>query len=337
MKKFKWCVIGTGGIADRRVIPAMQKDEKSELVAVMDKNEAVAKRLSEKYGVPSFTSEKDLLQSVDCDAVYIGTPVALHFPQAKLSLESGKHVLVEKPIAISSSDGENLLAIARHAGEFLSVGYMMEYHSLHQRAKELIEEGKIGRVCSVHARFSCWYPPIEGAWRQQKALGGGGAMMDLGVHCIDLIEWLLDTRISEVKSFCKNRTFRYEAEDEAAALFMTENGVLGDIAANFNIPDACESRLEVYGESGSILLYGTLGQEEKGTLTHLFSPQGDYSAMQTHTTAQTETFRAEGGDLYYKQLSAFRREVESGNFGGYAEAKRAIGVQRTIEKIYENS
>ena len=77
----KWCVIGAGGIADRRTIPALKKDENSTLVAVMDRVPEVAKAVGEKYGVPYFSDEKEMLSTVDCDAVYIGTPVFCHKPQ----------------------------------------------------------------------------------------------------------------------------------------------------------------------------------------------------------------------------------------------------------------
>lgn len=336
MTKFGWCVIGAGGIADRRVIPAIMKDEGSRLVALMDKNADVAQRLGEKYGVPFFTSEEEMMKAADCDAVYIGTPVALHCNQALAAIEAGRHVLVEKPIAIRAADGERMLAAAKKAGKALTAGYMMEFHNLHARAKEIIESGQIGRVNSVSARFAGWYPPVPGAWRQTRALGGGGAMMDVGVHCIDIIEFILSDRIEKVKAFCHNRTFHYDAEDEAAAVFMTADGVIGNVNANFNVPDACESRLEFYGEGGSIVLSGTLGQEEKGTLSLVRAVQKDYSAMQTRESVEARVFTAEGGDMYQKQIAAFRLAAESGQID-YSGAARAVGVQKTIEKIYEQA
>ena len=330
----KWCVIGAGGIADRRAIPALVKDENSQLVAIMDRNPDTAKRLGEKYKVPYFTSEEEMLKNCLADAVYIGTPVALHYEQVMLSLRYGKHVFVEKPIAMTESQAKALLDAFKNAGKQLTVGYMMKYHNLHQKAKKLISNGEIGRVNDVRAQFSCWYPDIENAWRQKKALGGGGAIMDLGVHAIELIEYLLNDEIIEVKSFYSTRTFSYEVEDGGVIIFKTKGGVLGHIDVNFNIPDnASTSKLELYGDKGYVICLGTLAQQEKGCLKHLYAPQGDYSAMQNRVANEPIEYLGEDGDLYLKQIVAFREIIEGGT-PDYTYTEKAVHVQGVVDKIY---
>lgn len=330
----KWCVIGAGGIADRRTIPALISDRENELVAVMDKAEQTAQAVGEKYGVKWFTDEEKMLSEVDCDAVYIATPVAFHKAQALTVLRFGKHLFMEKPVAINHDDSNDILRAFQKAKKQLSIGYMMKYHNLHEQAKCLIEEDGVGQVNSVRAQFTCWYPDIAGAWRQKKSLGGGGAIMDLGVHCIELIEFLLGEEIDEVKSFYSTRTFSYEVEDGAVLIFRTKSGVLGHIDVNFNVPDkASESKLEIYGSKGYILCKGTLGQEESGTLSHLYSPQGDYSAKQNRTTDKPTEYAGGGENLYVKQLQAFRKAVESGT-PDYFYAERAVHVQKLVDSIY---
>lgn len=330
----KWCVIGAGGIADRRTIPAIISDKENELVAVMDRVSFVAQKVGEKYEVKWFVSEEEMLKSVDCDAVYIGTPVACHVEQALLALSYGKHVFMEKPIALTSADGKMLLDAFKKEGKQLTIGYMMKYHNLHEKAKEMVKGGQIGQVNDVRAQFSCWYPDIEGAWRQKKSLGGGGAVMDLGVHCIELIEYVLDDEIVDVKAFCSTRTFSYEVEDGGVIIFKTKGGVLGHIDVNFNIPDkASESKLELYGSKGYIVCKGTLGQEETGSLCHLYSPQGDYSAAQNRTTDAPTEYFGEGADLYLKQIRAFTQSVKSGTVD-YFYTERAVQVQEVVDKIY---
>lgn len=332
--KINWCVIGAGGIADRRAIPALLQDENSNLVAIMDRNINTAKRLGEKYGVPYFTSEEEMLKNCTADAVYIGTPVALHYSQAMLSLKYGKHVFVEKPMAMNRLEAEQLLSAFKKANKQLTVGYMMKYHNLHQKAKELISSGQIGRVNDVRAQFSCWYPDIENAWRQKKALGGGGAIMDLGVHAIELIEYLLDDEIVDVKSFYSTRTFSYEVEDGGVIIFKTKGGVLGHIDVNFNIPDnASESKLELYGDKGYAICYGTLAQEEKGVLKHLYAPQGDYSAMQNRVVNEPKEYFGEEGNLYLKQIKDFVTLLQNGKTD-YGYAEKAVAVQGVVDKIY---
>jgi len=337
MKKIRWAIIGAGGIADRRTIPAILKDDTNELVAIMDRVAVVAESVGKKYGVPYFSTEEEMLTSVDCDAVYIGTPVMCHYDQAMLSLKYGKHVFIEKPVALTKVQARELVDAFKAASKQITVGYMMKHHNLHEKAKELIKNDQIGQVNDIRAQFSCWYPDIEGAWRQKKALGGGGAIMDLGVHCIELIEYLLDDEIEEVKSLYSTRTFSYEVEDGGIVIFKTRGGVLGHIDVNFNLPDAAsESKLELYGTKGYIQCRGTLGQEEKGTLCHLYAPQGDYSAMQNRTVSEPVTYTGEGADLYLKQIRAFC-DLLRADKTDYFYADRAVQVQEIVDRIYQNN
>ncbi len=330
----KWCIIGAGGIADRRTIPAILKDPESEIVAVMDKVPAAAEAIGKKYGVKSYTDEKTMLDECYSDAVYIGTPVNCHEEQAYFALSRGRHVFMEKPITVSYEAGDKLVAAFKKKNKQLTVGYMMKYHNLHGKAKKMIADGDIGGIVDVRAQFSCWYPDIAGAWRQNKALGGGGAAMDLGVHAIELIEFMLGENISEVKSFYDTSTFSYEVEDSAVFIFRTQSGIKGHIDVNFNIPDAAsESKLELYGTDGYIILKGTLGQEEAGEMSYLYAPQGDYDAKQSRTVGLPRKYRGKGGDLYLKQIKDFIKTVESGKTD-YKYADEAVHVQEIIEKIY---
>ena len=332
--RIKWCVIGAGGIADRRTIPAILKNEDSELAAVMDRVPAVAESIGKKYGVPYFNTVEEMLASVACDAVYIGTPVTCHYEQAMAALQYDKHVFVEKPVAFDGKQSRALVDAFKKAKKQLTIGYMMKYHNLHEQAKSLILKGEIGQVNSVRAQFTCWYPDIPGAWRQKKSLGGGGAIMDLGVHCIELLEFLLDDEIADVKAIYSTRTFSYEVEDGAVIVFKTHGGVLGHIDVNFNVPDpASESKLELYGSKGYIICKGTMGQEETGTLAHLYAPQEAYSAQQNRTVNEPTVYQGGGANLYEKQIALFCESLKKGE-PDYFYADRAVQVQEIVDKIY---
>ena len=189
----------------------------------------------------------------------------------------------------------------------------------------------------MRAQFTCWYPDIEGAWRQKKALGGGGAIMDLGVHCLELLEDILGEEIVEVKGFHSTRTFSYEVEDGAVIILRTKSGILGHVDCNFNIPDkASESKLELYGNAGYIICHGTLAQENVGTLSHLYAPQGDYEAAQNRSVNDvptTYTANAAETNMYRRQLAAFSAQVESGKTD-YTLTDRALRVQELVDRIY---
>ena len=335
----KWCVIGAGGIADRRTIPALLSDKSNILLAVMDKDIKIAKRVGETYNVSYYNDEFKMLSDTDADAVYISTPVFCHFEQAMLALSFGKHVFLEKPIGLDFKESSVLVDAFKKAGLQLSIGYMMKYHTLHEKAKELLANGRIGTVNSVRAQFTCWYPDIEGAWRQKKVLGGGGAIMDLGVHCLELLEDILGEEIVAVKGFYSTRTFSYEVEDGAVIVLRTKSGILGHIDCNFNIPDeASESKLELYGSDGYIICHGTLAQENVGKLAHLYSPQGGYDAAQNRNINPLPTcYTAEAteNNMYLRQINAFTDLVESGK-PDYRLTERALHIQKLVDMIYKN-
>ncbi len=337
MQKIKWCIIGAGGIADRRAIPALLEDDQNEIVAVMDKNLEVAKAVAEKYGFNKyFADEKQMLDEVKCDAVYIGTPVFCHFKQSLLALSYGANVFMEKPISMNYAEGKEIVNAFKEAKKQLTIGYMMGYHNLHQKAKRIIKEGKLGDVNLVKMQLSCWYPEIKGAWRQNKALGGGGCIMDLAVHCMELFTSITGDEIADVKAFFATKTFSYEVEDSAVITFKSKNGVLGHIDVNFNIPDNCApSRLEIYGTSGSIVAEGTLGQEEGGKLKFIYSPQGEYDAAQSRTLSKPKTYRGKGENIYKKQFEVFNKCIK--NKPNYQSAERALKIQGICDKIYKEN
>ena len=144
MKTIRWTVIGSGGIADRRAIPALLLNPQNQIVAVMDRNEEVAKVIAEKYGVARYFGDaKEMLETVPCDAVYIATPVGAHYEQAIMALEHGVNVFMEKPISMNYAEGKAILEAAKKAGKQLTIGYMMGYHNLHKTARNLVQSGKL--------------------------------------------------------------------------------------------------------------------------------------------------------------------------------------------------
>ena len=338
MGKFRWCIIGAGGIADRRGIPALMLDSSHEIVAVMDASEAAAKRVAEKYGVEKwFTDEEEMLKTVHCDAVYIATPVFCHYKQAMLAVKYRKNALIEKPIALSAKEGKKILDAFKAAGLQLSIGYFMGYHNLHLLARDMIKEGKLGQVNLVKMQFSCWYPDIPGAWRQTKALSGGGAIMDLAVHCMELFTAVTGDTMEKYKAFFATKSFQYEVEDSAVITFKSEGGILGHIDVNFNIPDnAAASRLEIYGTDGSLFAEGTLSQEEGGQMKYIYSPQGAYEAQQNRVMDEAQTFHGAGENIYLKHFNVYAGLVKSGK-PDYTSAERALKIQMICDDIYENN
>lgn len=335
MKKIRWCVIGAGGIADRRGIPGLLNDPDNEILAVMDQRLETAKAVAEKYNIPAhFDDVEQMLRSTTFDAAYIATPVFCHYKQATLALQYGLNVFMEKPLAMTGTEGKAIVDAFEKAGKQLTVGYMMGYHNLHEKTRQLIAEGQLGDINLVRMQFSCWYPDIPGAWRQDPAKSGGGCIMDLAVHCMELFGSITGDKIADCQSYFGTKTFAYPVEDSAVIMFRSQKGVLGHIDVNFNIPDNCaSSRLEIYGTAGSICAEGTLGQEEAGTMRFIYSPQGSYDAQQARTVAEPQTFTGAGGNIYQKQFAAFNELLLAGKTC-YNNARTAQYIQTLCDRIY---
>ena len=336
--KVNWGVIGCGGIADRRTIPGMMLAKNAKLYAVMDVNETVAKSVCEKYGAEKYyTDAASLIADPAVEAVYIASPVMFHTEQVLAAAKAGKHVLCEKPLCLTSEQSAEAEKFCAEKGVKAAVGLMMRYHAHHQRMREMIASGKLGQVVSLRAQLNCWFPDIPGNWRQVKATTGGGALIDMGIHCLDLIEYIAGSKTKKAFGFCDTKTFKYDVDDSANALVLLENGAVGYVDVNYNVPDdACSCRLEVMGTGGSLIAEGTVGQEERGTLTCIFSDQKDYNAAQQRKEPERLTFGDPDGNMYTKEIESFSDSILNGT-PVEVPMSDAIPLQRAIEAIYKAS
>ena len=334
--KVAWGVIGCGGIADRRTLPGMMLAENAELAAVMDTNKKAAQTCKEKYGARyAFDKAEDLLFLDEIQAVYIASPVFCHKEQGLLGAKAKKHIVLEKPVGLSVEEAKEIAAICEAEGVKLGVAFMMRFHSYHQKMQEIIQAGTLGEIVSARAKFTCWYPEMENCWRQDKTLSGGGAMLDMAIHSIDLIRYITGLEIKESTGFIGNQVFRYHAEDAGVGVYKMENGALCVVESAFNIPDEVSvSRLEFFGTKGSMIAEGTLSQEEGGTLTVLALEQtGDYDAQQNRSTVEPIPVSVTFGNMYTKEIEAFGKAV-LGEGEIPVKAEDAIRSQKAIEDIY---
>ena len=140
--KVKWGVIGAAGIADRRTIPGIMLAQNAELTAVMDINPELSEKIGIKYNVRNYGSVDGLLADSDVDAVYIASPVVYHKEQAIKAALARKHILIEKPVAMTVEEGEYVRDICKKNGVLVATGFMMRFNAYHQKMKELISCGR---------------------------------------------------------------------------------------------------------------------------------------------------------------------------------------------------
>jgi predicted dehydrogenase len=337
MNKLSWGVIGAGGIADRRTLPGMMLAKNASLAAVMEIDKGPAEALRKKYNAPkAYSSVEELLADPAVEAVYIASPVTAHYNQALAAAKAGKHILIEKPVAFSPGEGEELVKHCAENNVQFSAGFMMRFHPCHQRLKQIIVEEGFGKIVSLRAQLTCWYPEIPGAWRQDPALSGGGALMDMGIHCIDLLQYITGSSVVRVSALIGTKVFSYAVDDSASVIMEFENGAHAYVDAFFNIPDdASENRLEIYGTGGCALATGTIGQSGGGSCSLVYSNPGGYNKNQNRDESRGKQ------NLVWEEANPYTLEIES--FGDSVlngkkpevPAEEAIQVQRVICCAYK--
>lgn len=198
MKKVRWGQISTADIGLRKVLPGMMKGEYCEIVGVSSRNLETARKAADALGVPkAYGSYEELLADPEIDAVYNPLPNHLHVPWSIKALEAGKHVLVEKPLALSSAEGQTLVdAAAKYPNLKVMEAFMYRHHPQWQRAKQLVEQGKVGQLRTINSFFA-YFNDDPNNIRNQADIGGGG-LMDIGCYNISFARFIFDAEPSRV-------------------------------------------------------------------------------------------------------------------------------------------
>ena len=335
--KIKWGVIGSGGIARRRTIPeGIIPAPHAELISVYDIDAQVNNSVAREFNTTAVQSIEELIQS-GIEAVYVASPANLHMEQVIACARSKKHVLCEKPLGLTINQAEKMVQVCKEEHVLLGTGFMMRFSAQHRMAQQFIKEGKLGKPVFCRAQLSCWYPPIEGAWRQDPETGGGGSLADMGSHCIDLLEMFLG-KVKSVNCFINNTIHSYKSEDSAVVTLFFENGAIGIVDTFFCIPDnSSKNSLEIYGSGGSILAQGTIGQGASGKMiAYLDEADAGYDAQQIRN-------HGDGMDISPEPVNTYLAEIEEFNHAILEEREpennAAIGLrsQKILAACYRSA
>jgi UDP-N-acetylglucosamine 3-dehydrogenase len=262
MDKIRVAVIGCGAIAMRRHIPEYAVHPNVELVSYSDRLLSRAQDMAEKYGGAAYDDFEKMLSEVKPDAVSICTPNALHAPMAIAAANAGAHVLVEKPMAVSTEEGEAMIAAARKNGVKLMVAHNQRFMPPHVKAKEILRSGRLGRVLTFRTSFGHpgperWSVDGKASWFFRKEEAFVGAMGDLGVHKSDLIRWLLDDEVVQVGAMIDTLDKKdTKVDDNAVCLLRMRSGAMGNLVASWT---------SYRGEDNSTILWCENGVMKIGT------------------------------------------------------------------------
>lgn len=253
--KIRWGIIGCGDIVRKRVARAIQTEEHSGLYAACRRDPTELKDFCHRFCVPTAHDDaQSLVADPNVDVVYIATPVHAHCRHTIAAAQQGKHVLVEKPMAMSVAECDEMIDACRQAGVNLGVAYYRPFYPVIKRMHSCMESGDIGDVLSISAVTSTAFEmnsSDEGYWRVIPELGGGGALMDIGSHRIDLFLRLCGT-IHDVRTLCSTVVADYKAENCVSLIFRFDRGMHGHLQCYFGTSvDADE--LSILGTRGRLV------------------------------------------------------------------------------------
>ena len=321
----RWGIIGAGDIAHRVMAPAMRESEYSQLVAVMRTTQAKAEEFAHEHDVPrAYDQVEDLVGDPEVEAVYIATPVNQHCPNTLMAASQGKHVLCEKPLALSVLEGEMMQKACQEAHITFMTCYYQRFNARHTMIKKILQRGDIGRITACRWNFSGRSPASPGTWQHDPNKAGGGPFTDLGTHGIDLLRFLLG-EIVTVVAFVDTLVETYSVEDTASALLKFGSGVQGVATAHWSTGDPDNHRnsvIEILGTEGIILSSPLHDKFSRGRL-QVITGEGN----------QTHDFEQSTHALVLKEFS-------EALFHGRDPAitiEDGIRAQQVVEAVYESA
>ena len=292
-----WGLAGLGRIASSQIAPAIAACTNSTLVSVASRDQARAEEFARAHGAARGTGDYGkLLADPEVQAVYIATPNALHAEQVIAAARAGKHVLCDKPLAVTDEDARRCVQVCRAAGVRLGITFQTRRHDGLAEAADLVRSGAIGKVVVAEVTMSAGRNLPQG-WRTDPALAGLGTLNNIGVHAFDVLRYLLGSEVSEVVALTDSEP-GYQIDTTALVLLRFANGTLGYVNANQSAPHARDD-IVLYGSEGRIL-----GR-------NLSRPARD-GALSIITADGEREFRASSRDAYRRTVEAFAAAVLAG-------------------------
>ena len=324
-------LIGCGAIA-RWHADAIGMTEGAVLAGVADARQEAAKAFAETYNIRAYDSVEDLLSSPDIDAVCICTPSGLHAPLAIQAAEHGKHMVIEKPMALSTASADEVIAACEKNHVTAAIVSQLRFSPDIQHVRELVQSGELGQVISVglemkYFRSDEYYAASN--WRGTWKMDGGGALMNQGIHGIDVMSFIMGG-VKAVSGQIKTLVKKIEVEDTAVAAVEFSNGALGTVVASVATAPGYSRTLTISTTKGTIVL-----EEEniKSCDIEGLSLPNQVKERRNFGSSNPTDIPVEG---HMRQIKDFIAAVNEGRdpFVSLTEGRKAIEI---IESIYTSS
>lgn len=258
-------IIGAGSIARFRHLPETKINPQAEIGAICDIVPHRAEEMAEKFNCQAFVDYQKMLQRADLDAVIVAATNTTHAEMTIAALRAGKHVLCEKPMATSLKDAAGMIETAQKTGKKLMIAHNQRLEQAHQKAKEFIQSGKLGKVLTFTSIFGhpgSEYWAIDGkkTWFYRKETAGLGVLGDLAIHKMDLLRWMLEDEYTHASAFIETLNKVYpngeliDVEDNAHCLLRTQKGAIGSVIASWTYQKE-DNSTTIYCEEGVLQIY----------------------------------------------------------------------------------
>lgn len=329
-KVFNFGILGCGMIAGIHAM-AINDLDGARLLGVADHIPERAESFASAHGVEGYNSYEDMLSDPRIDIVCICTPSGFHADNAIKAMEMGKHVVIEKPVAIDVKGADRVVETCERTGKYLTVISQLRFSDDIVRVKRLIEENAFGRISLCSLRMKYYRSPeyyMQSPWKGTKKFDGGGALMNQGIHGIDLLQYL-GGAVRSVQGRIGTLCHDIEVEDTAVATLEFENGALGVIEASTCAYPGFDRKIEIHGDRGCVIL--SEKNIEKLIIDRRNVEVADFS--ESRTASDPSMLESE---LHLRQLRSFIESIKCGGeiSSDCYDGRRAVDL---IEKIYTSS
>ena len=328
--KVKVGIIGCGKISQVRHIPEYVDNPDVCLYGLFDINKERAQELAQKYNCKAYGSYEELLADPEIDAVSVCVANNAHAQISIAAMKAGKHVLCEKPMAVTLEECEAMVKTAKETGRYLMIGQNQRLAKAHVKAKQLIAEGAIGKVLTFRTIFGHGGPetwsvdPGKNTWFFDKKKAAMGAMADLGIHKTDLIQYITGQKVVETKAVLTTLDKRYGngeligVDDNAICIYTLEGGAIGTMTASWTYYAAEDNTTVIYGTKGMLRLY-----DDPVYSVQLFTAEGE-KVLYEIDQIQTNDNQTKSGiiDLFVESLVEQKEPEISGE--SVLSAMRAV-------------
>ncbi|MEX3855836.1 Gfo/Idh/MocA family protein [Paraburkholderia sp. BR10923] len=293
----QWALVGASTIAEEWMINAIRAQPDGAIKAIVSGDLARARQFADKHAIPQASADlNEVLADPQIDAIYISSTNEKHLPQVLAAAAAGKHVLCEKPLALTTDDARQMIEACGSHQVVLATNHHLRCAATHRRMRDLIRAGAIGTPLFARVFHAVSLPPHLRGWRIERPEAGGGVVLDISVHDVDTLRFLLDAEPVEVGAMTTSGGLGQAGlADGVMGILRFDNGVLAQIHDAFTVPFA-PTGLEVHGAEGSLIGRDVMTQRPVGEVT-------------LRTARGEERIEVSHGDLYVAGVAQFHRAV----------------------------